>query len=134
MNKIIVISVCAIACIAFSGGFFVKELLPQSSEPEPVAEDECIKRIYWIYSENSQGILYFLIEGRCSLAGDSTDPKGEINLQLGGPPVWSYKLSKVYDGKEFFKVYGHGAPSNARMVCPHGDHSIEIIPQLQPYA
>lgn len=133
MNKIIVISVCAVMCIAFSGGFFVKELLPQSSEPEPVAEDECISRIIWVYTENAQGVKYFIVEGHCSLAGDGTDPKGEISIQLGGPPVWSYSTSKVYDGTILIKAYGSGAPSHARLVCPHGNHPLEIVKQIQPY-
>lgn len=132
MNKILAIAVCALACVSFSGGYFVNDAVRSSEEQTPEPVDGCIEKIIWSCKLDFNRSV-FTIVGDCSLAGPSDDPQATMLLSTVG--AYRSDSVKIYDGMRLFYA-GVGSNFDTDSVvleCPHGRHFVEVVTDLQPW-
>lgn len=133
MSKLLAIAVCALACVSFSGGYFINDAVSHGSDestPEPV--DGCIEKIIWNCVRDYNRSI-FTIVGDCSLAGPSEDPQAVMYFSCKG--YYRNDSVKIFEGMNLLEA-GVGKDFNTESVildCPHGRHRIEVVTDLQPW-
>lgn len=134
MSKLVAIAVCVIACVSFSGGYFINDAVQSSEEHAPEPVDGCIEKIIWNYLVDYDTSI-FTIVGDCSLAGPSDHSLAKMYLSCRGTSYYTTDIVKIYSGMNIFyaNVGADLDRTNVFLDCPHGRHSVEVVIDLQPW-